>query len=128
MRLPPRSGLGAGLICTFAMVFAVGGVSPSRAQARGEVAPKPAEYLVRMIPGATPKLAVTASLPIHGQALAMETTRPGDIPELDAQGWPALIKNLRVSDERGRPVGVTLADKSGLAVGSRAGGPAGRAL
>ena len=114
MRLPPRSGLGAGLICTFAMVFAVGGVSPSRAQARGEVAPKPAEYLVRMIPGATPKLAVTASLPIHGQALAMETTRPGDIPELDAQGWPALVKNLRVADERGRPVGVTLlADQAG---------------
>ena len=67
-----------------------------------------------MLPGAAPKLAVTASLPIRGQALAMDTTRPGDIPELDAQGWPALVKNLRVSDERGRPVGVTLlADKSG---------------
>jgi len=113
MRLPPRSSLGAGLIFAFAMVFALGAVSPSRAQDRSEGAPKPAEYVVRMLPGAIPKLAVTASLPIHGQALAMETTRPGDIPELDAQGWPALVKNLRVSDERGRPVGVTLADKSG---------------
>jgi len=88
--------------------LAVGAASPSRARALGEVAPKPAEYLVRMLPGKVPKLAVTASLPIHGQALAMETTRPGDIPELDAQGWPALVKNLRVADERGRPVGITL--------------------
>src|SRR5215210_4897480 len=113
MRLPPRSSLGAGLIFAVAMIFAVGGVRPSCAQARGEAAAKPAEYLVRMLPGAVPKLAVTASLPIRGQALAMETTRPGDIPELDAQGWPALVKNLRVSDQRGQPVGVTLADKSG---------------
>jgi predicted metalloprotease with PDZ domain len=113
MRLPPRSSLGAGLIFAFAVVFAVGAASPSPARTRGEVAPRPAEYLVRMLPGAVPKLAVTASLPIRGQALAMETTRPGDIPELDAQGWPALVKNLRVADERGRPVGFTLADKSG---------------
>lgn len=102
MRLPLRSSLGAGLILLLAS-----------AQARGEVAPKPAEYLVRMIPGAAPKLAVTASLPIRGQALAMDTTRPGDIPELDAQGWPALVKNLRVSDEQGKPVGATPAGASG---------------
>jgi predicted metalloprotease with PDZ domain len=104
---------GAVSIFSFALALAVGAVSPSHAQAQSAVAPKPAEYLVRMLPGAVPKLAVTASLPIHGQALAMETTRPADIPELDAQGWPALVKNLRVSDERGRPVGVTPADKSG---------------
>jgi YD repeat-containing protein len=100
-------------IFVFAIVFAAGAVSPSREQAHGEVAPRPAEYLVRMLPGAAPKLAVTASLPIRGQALAMETTRPGDIPEIDAKGWPALIKNLRVADEHGRPVGVTLADQFG---------------
>ena len=39
-----------------------------------------------MIGFTPPKLAVTANLPIDGDALEMNTTRPGNIPELDAGG------------------------------------------
>jgi len=100
MRNPLRNGAGALL---FLLLIALS-VVPARGQA---------EYRVRMLPGTPPRLEVTARLPIHGQALQMDTTRPGDIPELDAQGWPALVRNLRVSDERGRPVPVTPAGEAG---------------
>jgi hypothetical protein len=67
MRLPLQSSLGACLILVLASAQAHGEVA--------EVAPKPAEYLVRMLPGAAPKLAVTASLPIRGQTLARQQNR-----------------------------------------------------
>jgi predicted metalloprotease with PDZ domain len=56
-----------------------------------------AKYDVRLLRAEPPRLAVSATLPIDGQALEMGTSRPADIPELDAAGWPALVANLRVS-------------------------------
>ncbi len=66
-----------------------------------------ARYTVKMSEDTIPRLHVAASVPIHGDALAMETTRPGDIPVILKEGWPALIRNLRISDEAGRPVETT---------------------
>lgn len=37
----------------------------------------------------------------------METTRPSDVPEVGARGWPALVRNLRASDATGRSIAVT---------------------
>lgn len=63
-----------------------------------------ARYVVSMVEGPVPRLHVKAFVPIRGDALAMEATRPGDIPEILKEGWPALIKDLRISDEAGRRV------------------------
>lgn len=100
MRNLPRNRAGALFFLFLITVAAV----PARGQA---------EYRVRMLPGTPPRLEVTAHLPIRGQALEMDTTRPGDIPELDAQGWPALVGKLRVSDEHGRAVPLTPTGPSG---------------
>jgi predicted metalloprotease with PDZ domain len=62
---------------------------------------------VRLLDVAPPRLAVTAELPIAGQELRMDTTRPFGIPELDASGWPGLIAELEVSDAEGQPLAVT---------------------
>ena len=100
MRNSLRNGTGAVLF----LLLIVCGALPARGQA---------EYRVRRIPGKSPRLAVSARLPIQGQTLEMDISRPGDIPELDTQGWPALVRDLRVSDERGRPVAVTRTGPSG---------------
>ena len=70
-------------------------------------ASEPARYLVRMLQLAPPRFAVTATLPINGRAVEMEDTRPADVPEVGRKGWPALVRNLRVSDATGRSIAVT---------------------
>lgn len=74
---------------------------------------RPATYKVSLANATSLRLAVVADLPMDGQAIAMDRTRPGDIPELDAHGWPALIVGLRVSDAAGRPVEVSSVGDSG---------------
>ena len=72
-----------------------------------------AKYLVKLMQLTPPKLSVSATLPINGNALKMETTRPGDIPQVLKEGWPALIRNLRISDGSGRPIEVASTGKAG---------------
>src|SRR5262245_10601864 len=67
---------------------------------------EPATYRVTLSGMTPPRFTVSASLPIDGTELIMDTTRPGGIPELDAQGWPAVISNLKVTDTAGQPIGV----------------------
>ena len=74
---------------------------------------KVATYEVRMLGSSPPRLGVTASLPISGTSLEMTTTRPADIPELDAHGWPGLVRNLRVFDSAGRVLATTSSGASG---------------
>lgn len=81
--------------------------------ARRETVPGPSRYHVRMLQVAPPRLAVAATLPIDGRELAMDTTRPGDIPEINERGWPALVSKLRVSDATGAPLQVTGAGPAG---------------
>ena len=66
------------------------------------VQPDAATYHVRMVRTEPPRLAVRATLPIDGQALEMGISRPGDVPEVDDEGWPGLVANLRVSDAAGK--------------------------
>ena len=61
-----------------------------------------ANYRIEFTNINTPKLEVTAVVPIDGKELLMTDTRPGDVPEVGDNGWPALIRELRVTDERGR--------------------------
>lgn len=76
------------------------------ASTRADTSGVPARYHVTLLQFAPPKLGVTATLPVHGSSLTMETTRPGDIPQVLKEGWPALIRNLQISDESGRPIEV----------------------
>lgn len=48
-----------------------------------------------------PRLSVRAELRLTDDTLRMVETRPGDAPELMQQGWPALVRNLRVLNESG---------------------------
>ena len=75
--------------------------------------PGPARYDVRLLRVEPPRLVVSATLPIDGQALEMGTSRPAGIPELDAAGWPGLVANLRVSDVAGDPLKLTSAGAAG---------------
>jgi predicted metalloprotease with PDZ domain len=72
-----------------------------------------ATYEVRMPRVEPPRLAVRATLPIDGQALEMGTSRPGDIPEVDEEGWPGLVANLRVSNAAGEALEVKSAGAKG---------------
>jgi predicted metalloprotease with PDZ domain len=75
--------------------------------------PQGATYQVKVAAVSPPRLAVTAFLAIDGSALEMDTTRPGNIAELDAKGWPALVSNLRVFDMAGRPLETRSATEHG---------------
>jgi predicted metalloprotease with PDZ domain len=75
--------------------------------------PAPARYRLTLLDAASPRLAVTAVVPIEGSALTMDTTRPGDIPELDAGGWPSLVSHLRVTDAAGHPIETTSVGAAG---------------
>ena len=85
--------------------------------------PGPAKYDVRLLRAEPPRLAVSATLPIDGQALEMGTSRPADIPELDAAGWPALVANLRVSDAAGAVLRLTSAGAEGWLLDKLHSGP-----
>ncbi len=65
-----------------------------------------ATYHVRMRED-SPRLVVSASLPVAGTALDMATTRPAGIPELDSLGWAGLVTHLRATDATGRPLEAT---------------------
>jgi predicted metalloprotease with PDZ domain len=72
-----------------------------------------AHYDLHLLSGPAPRISVRAELPIDGQALAMETTRPGDISEINDGGWPALVRDLRVTDEQGHALVVAPAGVKG---------------
>lgn len=79
-------------------------------------------YVVSWSDEAWPRLRVEADLPIDGRELAMDTTRPGQIPELDAGGWPALVVGLSARDEVGGELALERAGDGGWRLaGARAG-------
>jgi predicted metalloprotease with PDZ domain len=61
-----------------------------------------ARYRVEFTDANVSRLKVTATLPVDGRALEMESSWPGDVPEVADKGWPALVYDLRVTDETGR--------------------------
>jgi len=66
-----------------------------------------AQYDVRLAASDPPRLHVIADLPVAGDEISMTRTRPGDVPEILKEGWPALVRNLHVSDANGRAVATT---------------------
>lgn len=74
---------------------------------------EPARYVVSWVREDPPRLRVEASLPIEGRELAMDATRPGLIPELDAGGWPALVADLSAVDEGGSALALERAGDGG---------------
>jgi predicted metalloprotease with PDZ domain len=56
-------------------------------------------------PGST-SLSVKAILPSGGTDLQMQRTRPGDLPSVGKNGWPALVRDLHVTDSNGRELAV----------------------
>jgi predicted metalloprotease with PDZ domain len=64
-------------------------------------AAQPATYVVTVPDPATPLLRVKAVLPCDGTELLMDRTRPGDMPRIGSEGWPAVISDLQVSDGSG---------------------------
>lgn len=99
--------------------LALGSVTPFTSGAarstQGEAARKLEKglFVVEWVRESPPRFVVEANLPIDGRELAMATTRPGLIPELDAGGWPALVQDLEVSDAEGMPLDVTRAGEGG---------------
>jgi predicted metalloprotease with PDZ domain len=72
-----------------------------------------AEYRVRVLDRKPLRLGVTATLPADGDRLLMSTTRPGGIAQLDEEGWPAIVADLRATDAEGIPIGTTAVDDEG---------------
>lgn len=119
-RFVKRSEISRILVLSFCMAVALTvAAKPVCAQSEpgpatlNNKSPKQATYAVRVLRASPPKLAVMATLPIDGQKLMMDTTRPGDIEEILKQGWPALITNLRVSGAAGKALEVTRVGASG---------------
>jgi hypothetical protein len=56
---------------------------------------------------------------VEGRALEMDTTRPGNIPEVADRGWPGLVSNLSVADPAGRSLEVKSAGAKGWNWSSR---------
>ena len=72
-----------------------------------------ANYLVRMSSINPPKLSVTAVVPINGNKLSMDSTRPCNLAEICKNGWTSLIRNLQIKDEADKPVEVKNVGASG---------------
>jgi predicted metalloprotease with PDZ domain len=69
-----------------------------------------------------PVLSVRAELRLPDDTIRMEQTRPGDAEEILRQGWPAMVRNLRVLDERGARLPVTSVGAAGWVVPTAGGG------
>jgi predicted metalloprotease with PDZ domain len=74
---------------------------------------EPGRYVVSWVREDPPRLRVEADLPIEGRELAMDATRPGSTPELDAGGWPALVLDLSAVDEGGTALALERAGDGG---------------
>jgi M61 glycyl aminopeptidase/Peptidase M61 N-terminal domain len=99
------------LVASLALLLISGSAPlPARLALAAAQETKPLEagaYRVEWARESPARFSVEADLPIDGQTLEMATTRPGGIPELDADGWTALIQDLRVSDAQGAEIEAT---------------------
>ncbi|MDH4036042.1 MAG: hypothetical protein OEX18_13865 [Candidatus Krumholzibacteria bacterium] len=80
-------------------------------------------YQIQVRDPASHRVAVRATVPGNTTELRMDTSRPGDIPEVADAGWPALVQRLRVRDAAGNSVGVTANGARGWVLARRADGP-----
>jgi predicted metalloprotease with PDZ domain len=83
----------------------------------------PASYRVRVIATEPLRLAVDATLPSSGDRLNMSTTRPGDIPQLDAGGWPAIVVGLEAKGADGQTIAAATTGADGWRLSHAVTGP-----
>lgn len=72
-----------------------------------------ASYRVSVLDTQPLRLSVSATLPGGGDRLLVADSRPGDIPELDAGGWPAIFKALHAVATDGTPIALAPAGDAG---------------
>jgi predicted metalloprotease with PDZ domain len=72
-----------------------------------------AKYQVKLLSVSPLRFSVRADLPIKGAALDMARSYPAELPEMAANGWPALISNLKVLDPSGEVIPFARAGKRG---------------
>jgi hypothetical protein len=84
--------------------------------------PLTATYDVRLAAVAPARIEVRATVPAAA-SLAMATSRPGDVPEVADAGWPALVRNLAVTDADGKPIIATAAGAGGWTLPGPVDGP-----
>jgi predicted metalloprotease with PDZ domain len=82
-----------------------------------------ATYLIQIRDMNAHRVVVRATVPGGGTELRMATSRPADIPEVGDPGWPALVRNLTVTDAAGKRVTVTPAGAKGWTLSRPAAGP-----
>lgn len=87
------------LACLLAILSGIAASHRAQAESVGT-------YHVRMREDSM-RLMVSATLPLAGSALRMETTRPVGVPELDSLSWSGLVPELRVSDAAGNSITAT---------------------
>lgn len=109
-----HAGLGV-----FCMLLTIAGAGRATAQPTDTIA----TYQVQIRDIAANRIAVRATVPGNGAELRMATSRPGDIPEVADAGWPALVRNLNVTDAAGRAVGVTEDGANGWRLARSVDGP-----
>jgi predicted metalloprotease with PDZ domain len=80
-----------------------------------------ASYAVKVL--SPTRVAVRATLSGRGSLLAMSRSRPGDVQEVAAAGWPGLVKNLVVTEAAGETVGTTSAGAAGWTLARPGAGP-----
>jgi predicted metalloprotease with PDZ domain len=73
-------------------------------------------YTVTVASLSPPRVAVHATITVHGDTLRMERTRACDLPAICSAGWPALVEHLRATDSAGRPLAVTAAGPGGWVI------------
>ncbi len=66
-----------------------------------------AEYTVTLKSLSPLKISVNANIPINGRTLNLDETYPADLPEMEKNGWSALISNLKVFALSGKEIKVT---------------------
>jgi predicted metalloprotease with PDZ domain len=72
-----------------------------------------AKYEVKLL-GASPlRFSIRADLPIHGAGLDMFSSYPAELPEMAANGWPALVFNFKAADRSGKPIALESAGAKG---------------
>ena len=64
-------------------------------------------YQVTLVSVRPLRFAVAADLPIAGDRLGMSDTYPAELPEMAGKGWPALVRDLAVSDGAGPPISIS---------------------
>lgn len=107
------------LTCWAALIGAAAPATTSQAT----VPPDTATYVVRLANASPPRFLVRATWPTGGSRLEMDTTRPGDVPELLERGWPALVTSLRLVDATGGAVEATPDGDAGWRLRARHDGP-----